>query len=187
MDAGSAAIQQHTEGPRSAPLLSLKNTVVFPGARSAINLTGNRESALLAIREAQRADGRILICGTRDADVNEPGPLDTYTVGALAQIKKIEPQSDETIQIVLLGVERVRILEWMQEAPYARASYEALPDQPSANQVLAQALINQARNSFEKYAHLSRRFQPEEIAPILALIATGPLADALAGLIVADS
>ena len=187
MDAGSAAIEQNTEGPQSAPLLSLKNTVVFPGARSAINLASNRESALLAIREAQRADGRILVSGTRDADVKEPGPLDTYTVGALAQIKKIEPQSDETVQIILLGVERVRILEWTQEKPYALASYEPLLDQEGGNPALAQALINQARNSFEKYAHLSRRFQPEEIAPILALTATGPLADALAGLVVSDS
>ena len=187
MDAGSAAIEQNTEGPQSAPLLSLKNTVVFPGARSAINLASNRESALLAIREAQRADGRILVSGTRDADVKEPGPLDTYTVGALAQIKKIEPQNDETVQIVLLGVERVRILEWTQQKPYALASYEPLFDQEGGNPALAQALINQARNSFEKYAHLSRRFQPEEIAPILALSATGPLADALAGLVVSDS
>jgi ATP-dependent Lon protease len=187
VDAGSAAIEQHTEGPQSAPLLSLKNTVVFPGARSAINLASNREAALLAIREAQRADGRILICGTRDADVKEPGPLDTYTVGALAQIKKIEPQNDETVQIILLGVERVRILEWTQETPYALATYEPLPDQEGGNPALAQALINQARNSFEKYAHLSRRFQPEEIAPILTLSATGPLADALAGLVVSDS
>jgi ATP-dependent Lon protease len=187
VDASSAAIELSTEGPQSAPLLSLKNTVVFPGARSAINLANTRESALLAIREAQRADGRILVCGTRDADVNEPGSLDTYTVGALAQIKKIEPQSDETVQIVLLGVERVRLLEWTQESPYAVASYEQLPDQESGNPALAQALINQARNSFEKYAHLSRRFQPEEIAPILALNAPGPLADALAGLVVSDS
>jgi ATP-dependent Lon protease len=187
VDAGSAAIEQHIEGPQSAPLLSLKNTVVFPGARSVISLASNRESALLAIREAQRADGRILICGTRDAEVNEPGPLDTYTVGALARIKKIDPQNDETVQIILLGVERVRILEWTQERPYALASYEPLPDQEGGNPAQAQALINQARNSFEKYAHLSRRFQPEEIAPILALTATGPLADALAGLVVSDS
>jgi ATP-dependent Lon protease len=189
VDAGSAAIQHSTEGPRSAPLLpllSLKNTVVFPGARSPITLASNRESALLAIREAQRADGRVLVCGTRAADVNEPGPLDTYTVGALAQVKKIEAPSDDTVQVILLGVERVRILKWAQEAPYALASYEPLPDQRSENPALAQALINQARNSFEKYAHLSRRFQPEEIAPILALTATGPLADALAGLVITD-
>ena len=191
MDASSAAIELSREGPQSAPLLSLKNTVVFPGARSAITLANTRESALLAIREAQRADGRILVGGMRDAEAAESESPetrpDTHSIGALAQIKKIEPQSDETVQIVLLGVERVRILEWTQETPYALASYEPLPDQKGGNPALAQALINQARTSFEKYAHLSRRFQPEEIAPILTLSATGPLADALAGLVVSDS
>jgi len=187
VDAGSAAIEHNTEGPQSAPLLSLKNTVVFPGARSAINLSGSRESALVAIREAQRGDGKILICGARDAEAQEPGPRDTHDIGALAQIKKIEPQGDDTIQVILLGVERVRILDWTQHEPYALASYESLPDQASANSMMAQALINQARTCFEKYAHLSRRFQPEEIAPILAMSETGPLADMLAPLVASES
>jgi ATP-dependent Lon protease len=191
MDAGSVEISQIADGPRSAPLLSLKNTVVFPGARSAITLSGNRESALVAIREAQRVDGRILVSGARDAEAAESESAetrpDTHSIGALAQIKKIEPQADDTIQVILFGVERVRIMEWIQETPYPLASYESLPDQESANPALAQALINQARNSFEKYAHLSRRFQTEEIAPVLALTTTGALADALAGLVVSDS
>jgi ATP-dependent Lon protease len=127
------------------------------------------------------------VCGTRDPEAHEPGPLGAHRIGALAQIKKIEPQADDSIQVILLGVERVRVLEWLQEEPYALATYEPLPDQESENAALAQALINQARTSFEKYAHLSRRFQPEEIAPILALTATGALADALAGLIVSES
>ena len=185
MDADTGAIQQTPEGIRIAPLIALKNSVIFPGARGAITI--NRPSALAAVRAAQQSDGRLLIFGTRNADGEEPGPRDTYAVGALVQIKQIEPQNDDTVQLTLIGVERVRLLEWLQETPFARASYEPLVDQEHATGPAIQALMNQARVSFERYAHLSRRFQQEDIAPLVAQTTAGALADFLAGLVVSDS
>jgi ATP-dependent Lon protease len=185
VDADVDTIQQAPRGLRSAPLISLKNTVIFPGASGVITIS--RESAVAAARAAQRADGRLLVCAARAAEVEEPGPLDTYTVGALAQIKQIESKADDILQVDLVGVERVRILEWTQQEPYPVASYEPLTDVETTNQRMTQALLNQARLSFQQYAHLSRRFQPEDVAPILATTETGALADALATLVIPDS
>ncbi len=63
--------------------------------------------------------------------MENPGPSDTYEIATLVEIKQFEPQTDDTIQIVVEGVQRVRVLEWTEQEPYVRATYDLLREQPS--------------------------------------------------------
>ena len=54
-------------------------------------------------------------------------PADFYEVGTLVMIKRMM-RDEETMQLIVQGTERIRVLEWTQEQPYLRARVEILPD-----------------------------------------------------------
>jgi len=181
----SEETQQTPEPPelRSSPLVLLKNTVVFPRARVTINI--GREKSVQAVKEAQGTDRRFIAASQRQPDVEDPGPEDAYEVATLVEIKHYEVQSDHTIQIVIEGVQRVRVAEWAEREPSIRVSYELLRE-PVAEPSQAEALARVAHDRFDRFAHLSRRFSAEDTAMVTETQGAGRLADVLALLVVSD-
>ncbi len=185
MAVGSEETQQALEqtDARSSPLVLLKNTVVFPRARVTINI--GREKSIHAVKEAQGTDRRFIAASQRQADVENPGPDDAYEMATLVEIKSFELQSDHTIQIVIEGVQRVKVLQWVEQEPYVRATYELLRE-PVASHTQAEALVRHARGLFERFAQLSRRFGADDTATVQETQGAGRLADVLALLVVSD-
>ncbi len=167
----------------SLPLVPLKNTVIFPGALVTLNI--GREKSILAIRDAQAGGRRFIAATQRESDIDQPGPEDVYEVGALVEIKQFEPQSDSTIQIVVRGVARARIVEWPAREPFLRVVYESKEEDADTG-AQAQALIRHAHSLFERFTHLSRRVSADDNAVVSQITEPGKLADTLAGHIVTD-
>src|SRR5215468_6711647 len=118
--------QQRAPESPSIPLVLLKNTVIFPHTRMTINI--GRERSVAAVKDAQNADRQFIAGTQRQAEVETPGPDDAFEVATLVAIRQYEPQSEGTIQIVVEGLERVRITEWLAQEPYPRVAYETLPE-----------------------------------------------------------
>ncbi len=75
------------------PLVALKNIVVFPHNRHALNIA--REKTVRAIEEAMMRPDRTLITTTqRAADIDDPEPKDIYPIGALAEVTTMHRQQD---------------------------------------------------------------------------------------------
>jgi ATP-dependent Lon protease len=64
-----------------------------------------------------------------DPDIEEPGPGQMYEVGTVGFIHKVIRGSDENLQVIIQGIERFRIEEWIQEKPYLKAQIELAPEQ----------------------------------------------------------
>jgi ATP-dependent Lon protease len=96
---------------RSYPLVPLKNTVVFP--RTRVTLTIGREKSIRAVEEALAHD-RQFIAGTQcKADLDDPQPEDIFPTATLVDIISHQRQAQEgTIQLVVEGVRRVKIVEY---------------------------------------------------------------------------
>jgi len=168
---------------RTSPLVLLKNTVVFPRARVTINI--GREKSIHAVKEAQGKDRRFIAASQRQADVENPGPSDAYDTATLVEIKNFEPQSDHTIQIVIEGIQRVKVMEWVEQEPYVRATYQLLRE-PVVSSTQGEAMVRLTRGLFDRFAQLSRRFGPDDTATVQETHGAGRLADVLALLIVTD-
>jgi ATP-dependent Lon protease len=56
-----------------------------------------------------------------DAKVEEPMPGQMYETGTMANIQNVTRGQDNTLQVVVQGIERFRIAEWIQTTPYLRA------------------------------------------------------------------
>ncbi|WIG59136.1 MAG: ATP-dependent protease La Type I [Ktedonobacterales bacterium] len=172
---------------REYPLVPLKNTVIFPEAKVTLNI--GRDKSILAIREATASDNLFVVSAQRQGDIEQPGPGDVFTVGTLVTIKEHEVQSDNTLQVIVEGVARVAIREWVALEPHLRVSVEpteVAQDSTEESEKQSAALVRHAHNIFERFAQLSRRFNADDTAAIALVSDPGKLADALAVQVVAD-
>ncbi len=182
------SIQEHQdivqESSETYPLVALKNMVVFPRTRMTLAIA--REKSVRAIEEAMmRPDRSLVTAAQRDSEIDDPQAKDIYPVGALVEITTMHRQADGSLQVLLSGIRRVRIDEFVETEPFMRVAITPLPEsQPRGPQ--ADALVRHATNLFEKYAQLNRRFSAEDITSIIALKTAARLADMLAAHLVTD-
>ena len=96
--------------------------------------------------------------------------------------------NDGTIQIVVEGVQRVRMLDWVAAASHIpRVSHEEELTEEEIAAAQGKALVRQAHSLFDRFTQLSRRINAEEIDQRHAQITDpGKLADALASHVVTE-
>jgi ATP-dependent Lon protease len=177
--------QDNAQGTREAyPLVALKNIVAFPHNRHALVIA--REKTVRAIEEAMMQPDHLVIAATqRSADIDDPEPKDIYPTGTLAEVATMHRQQDGSLQVLIRGISRVQIAEYLDFDPYISATIELQPEsQTKGPQV--DALVRHATNLFERYAQLSRRFSVEDINSIVVLKSAARLSDTLAAHLVTD-
>src|SRR5438876_668722 len=167
------------------PLVALKNMVVFPRTRMTLAIA--REKSVRAVEEAMMRPDRALITACqRDPDIEDPQPKDINPTGALVEITTMHRQQDGSLQVLLSGLHRVTIEEYLDQEPFMRVSVDT-PQEPQARGPQADALVRHATNLFEHYAQLNRRFSVEDINSIVAIKTAARLSDMLAAHLVTDS
>lgn len=110
--------------PPKLPILTLRNTVLFPGV--VIPITVARDHSIKLVKEAYRNKEKrfVGVVSQRDAEVEHPNPDDLYEIGTVAAILRLIRMPDGSVTIVIQGRSRFRVEEYVQEEPYfiARAS-----------------------------------------------------------------
>ena len=113
---------QEKEVPEVLPLLSLRNTVLFPGV--VIPISVGRDRSVRLIREANKAEALIGVVSQKEDDTEVPGPEDLNKVGTVARILKMLKMPDGTNTVILQGQQRFKWTEVIQEEPYHKAKVE---------------------------------------------------------------
>jgi ATP-dependent Lon protease len=167
------------------PLVALKSIVAFPQNRHALPIA--REKTVRAVEEAMIRSDRLLVAATqRNADIDDPQPDDIYETGTLVEVSTLHRQHDGGLQVLLRGVKRVKIEEFVDTDPFMRVRVSAPPEKiPQGPQ--ADAFVRSATSLFERYAQLNRRFSVEDINSIVGLKTPNRLSDTLAAHIISDT
>ena len=156
---------------RMLPVLPLKNTVLFP--YMFIPLSVGRSSSCAAVEAAMSSEDKMfVVVAQRDPTNDQPGEADLYTVGTLAVIKKLA-QAPDGVEMLVQGLERVRLHKVEQTEPFLKASVATLPfptDQGTEVEALHRTVLDQA-------AKVIQLAQPEAQVNLQQLAAqtTGPL------------
>src|SRR6266568_7480170 len=108
---------------KSLPLLPVRDTVLFPHA--VLPLTVGRESSVQLINSLGE-DKTIVVVAQREARIDSPQPSDLYTVGTLAVVHKVVKMPNQSLFVFAEGLERVRLKDFAQIAPFMRAEIEVL-------------------------------------------------------------
>ena len=114
---------QQKDIPEVLPLLSLRNTVLFPGV--VIPISVGRDRSVRLIREANKAEMLIGVVSQKEDDTEVPGPEDLNTVGTVARILKMLKMPDGTNTVILQGQQKFKWTEIIQEEPYHKARVES--------------------------------------------------------------
>jgi ATP-dependent Lon protease len=110
---------------KALPVLPVRDTVLFPHA--VLPLTVGRESSVQLINSLGE-DKTIIVVAQREARVDSPQPSDLYTVGTSAVVHKVVKMPNQSLFVFAEGLERVRLGEFTQLAPFMSAHYSALPE-----------------------------------------------------------
>ncbi len=112
--------------PDTLPLLPLRNTVLFPGV--VLPITVGRDKSIKAVNEAYKKDKLIGVLSQKDANVEEPEPIDLCNVGTVAKIVKLIKMPDGGTTIIIQGKKRFNVNSIIQSDPYYTASITVLND-----------------------------------------------------------
>jgi ATP-dependent Lon protease len=119
------------------PILPLKNSVLFPHLW--MPLAVGRPKSLAAVEAALASEDKALVVvPQQDAATEEPNRKDLFDIGTLAIIRRME-RTKEGLQVIVQGIQRVSLLETIQEAPFLTVQVLLLPD-PSDESPAVEAL-----------------------------------------------
>ncbi|MBS3966760.1 MAG: endopeptidase La [Truepera sp.] len=159
------------------PVIALRTIVVLP--RTLENVDVGRPKSKRALEEAQAADNRVLLLAQREPRVDDPGQDDLYDVGTLGIVKQVIRLPDDTLQVLVEGRERARILNYLS-GPTLRARVETMNESaPNRDDPKVRALVEQVKAAFEQYAQQNKglRLDSFHLENLRTLRDAGPLAD----------
>ena len=112
--------------PSELPILPLRNTVAYPFAMIPL-IVGIPRSVKL-VDEALKGDRMVGLVAMKDPAVEEPQPGEVYEMGTIAKLDRVTRGSDNSLQVIVQGLERFRVEHWVEVDPYLRAEIRAAPD-----------------------------------------------------------
>src|SRR5438045_6346079 len=105
---------------QTLPVLPLKNTVLFPYL--VMPLSVGRPAFIAAVEAALATEEKeIIVVSQRDSSVDAPTQEDLYSVGTKAVIRKMSRPNENTIELLVQGMERVTLVKLDASEPYLRA------------------------------------------------------------------
>ena len=134
---------QREEVPEALPLLSLRNTVLFPGV--VIPITVGRDRSIRLVKEAHKEEHRIGVVSQKNDDIEVPNGEDLNQIGTVAKVIKMLRMPDGSNTVILQGQKRFKWTSIVQEEPYMKArvlEYDAenLPPKDEEHKALMDSL-----------------------------------------------
>lgn len=117
---------EDVEVPESIPVLSLRNTVLFPGVVLPISI--GRPKSIQLIKDAYRSDRIVGTVAQKDPDTENPTFNDLHTVGTVGQIVKLLEMPDGSTTAIIQGRKRMVLEELISDDPYFIARIRTIPE-----------------------------------------------------------
>ncbi|SFG76096.1 ATP-dependent Lon protease [Desulfotomaculum arcticum] len=162
---------------RVLPLLPLRGILVFP--YMVIHLDVGREKSVQAIEEAMINERLIFLATQKEAQTDDPGEEDIFTVGTVAEVKQLLKLPGGTIRVLVEGIARAEIKEYVSKDPYFKVEIDHYSEEFAKNPQV-EALMRNLVTQFEQYVKLSKKIPPETVVTVVNLEEPGRLADIVA-------
>ncbi len=168
---------RETNDVRALPVLPVRDTVLFPHA--VLPLTVGRESSVQLINSLGE-DKTIVVVAQREARVDSPQPSDLYIVGTSAIVHKVVKMPNQSLFVFAEGLERVRLGEFTQLAPFMRAHISIIPEAPPPDSSEIEALQRNVLTLFQQIVAGSPTLSDELSTVAMNIDEPGRLVDFIA-------
>src|SRR6516164_7839052 len=102
--------------PDRLPVLPLRGAVVFPLMVTPLQVGQAR--SLRLIQDLGPGNRMLGLFAVRGEQVEEPSPSDLYQVGTAASVIQLAQLQDGRVNLVVQGLQRIRLVEVIQQDPY---------------------------------------------------------------------
>ena len=137
---------EEVEVPEVLPILTLRSSVLFPGAITPI--TVGRDKSIALVRAVNEEGGMLGAVLQRESEVENPTPADMYRVGTSARIIKILEMPNGNLTVILNGLQKIEVGEYVSTEPYFKAHVTALRDTtPDLKSLEFEALVDSIRET----------------------------------------
>ena len=171
--------------PSVLGILALRNAVVFPGTVIPLAVGRPRSRNLLQellgdVSLSRPGEKLIGVITQKEQAVDDPDFADLYETGTVVTVLKLLNQPDGQNSLVVHGLIRFRVVEWLARQPYLKARIEVVTSEVKPTTKDLQALITSVRHTAQKMVELSPNI-PDEVNVVISNIEDGgALADFLA-------
>ena len=149
------------------PLIPLRGLTVFP--KVVVHFDVGRKKSTAAIEQAMLDNQEIFLVGQKDLLVEEPTRDEVYSVGVICKIKQILKISENAIRVLVEGIERAKIVDYIYDEEYIKASVEKVRSKKSRSAEL-EAYINLIDKEFmnllkltdDGYGDVAKSIEPTE-------------------------
>jgi len=162
---------------RVYPVLPLRDIVVFPGM--IVPLFVGREKSVKALEEVMRDDKHILVVTQKNAQDDDPSPDEIYATGTIASVLQLLKLPDGTVKVLVEGLRRAKIDQYLQTVDYFEAEATTLPE-PEEDETELEALARSAQSEFENYVKLNKKISAEVVNAVSQITNHSKLADTIA-------
>ena len=114
------------ELPLTLPILSLRNTVLFPGV--VIPITASRNKSIQLIKDANNFNKLLGVVSQKDEKIEDPKANDIFKIGTVAKILKVLQMPDGNTTVIIQGKKRFEIDRIISEKPYITANIKSSPE-----------------------------------------------------------
>jgi len=137
--------------PSELAILPLRGTVVYP--LTAVPLNVGQARSIRLVDDAVTGGRIIGLVASKDPELDEPGPDDIYTYGTAAAVHRLFRAPDGTIRLLVQGLERIRIANWISTEPYLKAKVQVISE--AVDETLeVEALMRNVLDQFRRLADL---------------------------------
>jgi len=143
---------------RRIAVLPVRDTVLFPHA--VLPLTVGRESSIQLI-ESLGEERAIVVAAQLDPRLDSPKPADLHAVGTLATVHKVVRMPNQSRFVFTEGVERVRLVRYVQTEPFMVAEVETLAEVEPAASSSVEALVRNVIAQFQQIVSESQTLSDE--------------------------
>ena len=148
--------------PDVLPILTLRSSVIFPG--SVTPITVGRPKSIALVRAVEAGDGLLGAVLQVDSAVEDPEPQDMHKIGTSARILKILEMPNGNLTVILAGLEKIEVGEYVTVQPYFKARVTPIQDSdPDPKSVEFMALVDSVREVAINIINISPSM-PKEVA-----------------------
>lgn len=164
--------------PEILPLLPVRDIVVFP--YMVLPLFVGRDLSIAAVDEALSKDRLIFLASQEDPEVEEPKEDEIYDVGTVALILRMLKLPDGRVKILVQGIQRAKIDEFISDDPIFRIKIDPLEDALIESNLKVEALTRNVKDQLARAVNLGKPMLPDLLAVIETIDEPGKLADIVA-------
>ncbi len=148
------------EVPEIIPILSLRNTVLFPGVVLPISI--GRPKSIQLVKDAYNNSKIVGTVAQKDADIENPEYSDLHSVGTVGQIVKLLEMPDGSTTAIIQGRKRMVLQELVSHDPYFMARIASVPEiKPEVLSKDFDAIVGSLKDLSLKIIKLNPNISPE--------------------------